>query len=75
MGLRWWVVVVGVVVGFDGVLLVVELLFPPQAESTKVIDSAARSVSMAVSGNLRIGRAPIVARGIGSPPYQAPVAP
>src|SRR4051812_4611544 len=30
---------------------------------------------MAVSGNLRIGRAPIVARGLGGPPYQAPYAP
>ena len=66
------VVVVGVVVG---VLVVEELLFPPQAASTKVLASAARSVSMAVSGNLRIGRAPIVARGLGRPPYQAPPAP
>ena len=56
-------------------LVVVELLFPPQAASTKVLESAARSVSMAVSGNLRIGRAPIVARGLGRPPYQAPPAP
>jgi len=74
--LREWVVVVGVVVGLgEEVLLVEELLLPPQAASTKVIESAARSVSMAVSGNLRIGRAPIVARGLGSPPYQAPPAP
>jgi len=71
-GLREWVVVVGVVVGFVDCVLVDELLFPPQAASTKVIDSAARIVSMAVSGNLRIGRAPMVARGLGSPPYQAP---
>ncbi len=70
-------VVVGVVeLGVVVDLLVdEELLFPPQAAITKVIESAARSVSMAVSGNLRIGRAPIVARGIGGPPYQAPVAP
>ena len=59
----------------DGLLFEEELLFPPQAAITKVIDSAARSVSMAVSGNLRIGRAPIVTRGLGSPPYQAPAAP
>ncbi len=66
------VVELGVVVGL---LVVVELLFPPQAASTKVLESAARSVSMAVSGNLRIGRAPIVARGLGRPPYQAPPPP
>ncbi|HTY96939.1 MAG TPA: MFS transporter, partial [Solirubrobacteraceae bacterium] len=72
----FFVVVVGVVVGFvDGVLLVDELLLPPQAANTKVMASAARSVSMAVSGNLRIGRAPIVTRGLGRPPYQALPAP
>jgi hypothetical protein len=53
--LLWRLVVV------EWVLFEEELLFPPQAASTKVIANAARSVSMAVSGNLRIGRAPIVA--------------
>ncbi len=75
MGLRWVVEVVGVVVGLGEEVVPVEELSPPQATITKVIESAARSVSMAVSGNLRIGRAPVVARGIGSPPYQAPAAP
>ncbi len=58
----------------DGLLVVVGLLLPPHPASTRVVANAARSVSIAVSGNLRIGRAPIVARGLGSPPYQAPVA-
>ena len=47
-----------------------ELLLPHPATAT-VLASTARAVSMAVSGVLLMGRAPIVARGLGGPPYQA----
>jgi EmrB/QacA subfamily drug resistance transporter len=71
------VVVVGValVVGFA----VDELpALPPQPATAKVLARAATSVSMAVSGVLLMGRAPIVARGLGGSPYQpfaTPIAP
>ena len=70
-------VVVGVVVA--GVLLVVgvvlvvdeeELLLPHPATAT-VLTRTATAVSMAVSDVLLMGRAPIVARGVGRSPYQA----
>ena len=70
-----------VVVVLVGVLLLVgvalvdededEPLLPHPATAT-VLARTARAVSMAVSGVLLMGRAPIVARGIGGPPYQAP---
>jgi hypothetical protein len=47
-----------------------ELLEPHPATAT-VLASTARAVRMAVSGVLLMGRAPIVARGLGGPPYQA----
>jgi hypothetical protein len=48
-----------------------ELLLPHPATAI-VLASTARAVTMAVSGVLLMGRAPIVARGLGGPPYQAP---
>jgi uncharacterized membrane protein len=70
-------VVVGVVVGL---LLVagcaVELVdLPPQPATAKLLASTARSVSMAASGVLLIGQAPIVDGGLGRSPYQAFLAP
>jgi len=59
-----------------GVVLLVEeeeedeLLLPHPATAI-VLASTARAVRMAVSGVLLMGRAPIVARGLGGPPYQA----
>jgi EmrB/QacA subfamily drug resistance transporter len=71
------VVVVVVVVG---VLLVVGLAeelpaLPPHPATAKVAARATTSVSMAVSGVLFMGRAPIFAAGLGGPPYQGPEAP
>lgn len=69
------VVLVGVVL-LVGVELVVaedeeELLLPHPATAI-VLASTARAVTMAVSGVLLMGRTPIVARGLGGSPYQAP---
>ncbi len=44
---------------------------PPQPATATVLASTATSVSMAVSGAVLMGRAPIVARGLGGSPYQA----
>jgi hypothetical protein len=68
------VVLVGVVL-LVGVELVVaedeeELLLPHPATAI-VLASTAKAVRMAVSGVLLMGRAPIVARGLGGSPYQA----
>jgi hypothetical protein len=67
------VVLVGVELVF-GVELVVdeeEELPPPHPATTRVLASTATSVSMAVSGVLLTGRAPVVvARGLGGSPYQ-----
>jgi hypothetical protein len=70
-----WVVVVGVVL-LVGVELLLEeedeeLLLPHPATAT-VLARTAKAVSMAVSGVLLMGRAPIVARRLDDPPYQAP---
>ena len=48
-------------------------LLPPHPATATVTASVATSVSMAVSGVLLIGRAPVViyVRGFGRPPYQA----
>jgi hypothetical protein len=43
----------------------------PHPATTIVLASTARAVRMAVSGVLLMGRAPIVARGLGGSPYQA----
>jgi len=43
----------------------------PHPATTMVLARTARAVSMAVSGVLLIGRAPIVARGLRVSPYQA----
>jgi uncharacterized membrane protein len=64
----------GVVLVVCGVLVVEEEeeLPPPHAASAIVLARRAASVSMAVSGVVLIGRAPIVARGLGDGPhYQA----
>jgi EmrB/QacA subfamily drug resistance transporter len=57
-------VVVVLVVAFDEE----ELL--PQPANASVLASTATAVSMALSGVLLIGRAPLVARGLGRSPYQ-----
>ena len=62
------VVLVGVVGELDEEL---ELLLP-QAASAKLLASTANSVSIAVSDVRFMGRAPIVLRGLESPPYQGP---
>jgi EmrB/QacA subfamily drug resistance transporter len=67
----WVVVVLLVVVCFELELV----LLPPHPATAKVLARTAASVSMAVSGVLLMGRAPIVARGLGSPPYQPFAAP
>jgi len=43
----------------------------PHPATAIVLASTARAVSMAVSGVLLMGRAPIVARGLRGSPYQA----
>jgi len=69
------VVVVGVVeLGLLVVGVVEELVpLPPHPATATVAASVATSVSMAVSGVLLMGRAPIVIdlRGFGRSPYQA----
>jgi hypothetical protein len=67
------VVVVGVVLDVGVALDFVEedeLLEPHPATAT-VLASTAKAVSMAVSGVLLMGRAPIVAAGLGRAAYQA----
>jgi EmrB/QacA subfamily drug resistance transporter len=61
------VLVVGVVLDF----VVEEELLLPHPATAIVLASTARAVSMAVSGVLLMGRAPIVARGLGRAAYQA----
>jgi hypothetical protein len=68
-----FVLVVGDVVGL---LLVVgfavePLDLPPHPATATVLARTARIVSMAVSGVLFMGRAPMVVRGLGRSPYQA----
>jgi EmrB/QacA subfamily drug resistance transporter len=68
-----FVLVDGVVVGL---LLVAGLAVEPpdllpQPATATVLASTARSVSMAVSGVLFMGRAPMVVGGLGRSPYQA----
>jgi EmrB/QacA subfamily drug resistance transporter len=68
------VVVVGVLVGAG--LAEEELpALPPHPATAQVLAKAATSVSIAVSGVLLIGRAPVVARGLGGSPYQPSVSP
>jgi EmrB/QacA subfamily drug resistance transporter len=47
---------------------------PPHPAITRVLARTAKIVSIAVSGVLLMGRAPVVARGLGNPPYQGPAA-
>jgi EmrB/QacA subfamily drug resistance transporter len=52
-------------------------LLPPQPASATVVASTARSVSMAISGVVLMGRVPVVAGGLGASAYQplrAPIA-
>jgi EmrB/QacA subfamily drug resistance transporter len=71
--------VAGVVVA--GVLLVVGVAedelpdLPPHPATATVHATAATSVSIAVSGVLLMGRAPILAQGLGGSPYQSFAAP
>jgi hypothetical protein len=69
------VVLVGVVLefGVDVVFDEEELL--PHAATATVHARRASSVSMAVSGVLLMGRAPVVDPRLGGPPYQAPAKP
>jgi hypothetical protein len=73
-----WVVVVLVGVVLDvGVVVDVDVVFDeeellPQAATAMVHATRASSVSMAVSGVLLMGRAPVVDPRLGGPPYQAP---
>ena len=48
---------------------------PPQPATATLLASTAVVVSMAISGVLLMGRAPIVARVLSDPHYQAPLAP
>ncbi len=67
-----------VVVCVLGVLVVceaVELLLPPHPATATPLVRSARLVSMAVSEDFLIGRAPIVAEGLGRSPYQASAGP
>ena len=68
-----FVVVVGVVldVGVALDLLDEDELLEPHPATATVLASTARAVSMAVSGVLLMGRAPVVARGLGRAAYQA----
>jgi EmrB/QacA subfamily drug resistance transporter len=67
------VVLVGVLllVGVELVVADEELLLLPHPATAIVLARTARAVSMAVSGVLLIGWAPIVARGLGGAAYQA----
>jgi hypothetical protein len=61
------------------VVLVVDFVeelppLPPHPATATVLASTASSVSIAVSGVLLMGRAPILARCLRRSPYQAPVA-
>lgn len=47
---------------------------PPHPATATLLAKTARSVSMAASGVLFVGRAPGVIRGLGRPPYQASAA-
>jgi len=72
-----WVVVVLVGVVLDvGVAFDVDVFdeeeLLPHAATTMVDARRASSVSMAVSGVLLMGRAPVVDPRLGGPPYQAP---
>jgi len=70
-----------VVVVVVGVLLVVGLAeeelaaLPPHPPTATLVARAATSVSMAAGGVLFMGRAPVVARGLGGSPYQPFAAP
>jgi hypothetical protein len=65
------VLVVGVVVPLVAGVEVELPPLPPQPATARVLASTATSVRMAVSGVLLMGRAPIVARGLERPHYQA----
>jgi EmrB/QacA subfamily drug resistance transporter len=49
--------------------------FPPQPATATVVARMASSVSMAVSGVLLMGRAPVIACGLGRSPYQPSIPP
>jgi hypothetical protein len=70
-------VVVVVIVGVVFVAGLADVLpaLPPHPATATVLARTVTSVSMAVSGVLFMGRAPVVARGLGGPPYQPFAAP
>lgn len=71
------VVLVGVVLdaGVDVDVVFDEEELLPHAATATVHARRASSVSMAVSGVLLMGRAPVVDPRLGGPPYQAPAKP
>jgi hypothetical protein len=69
------VVLVGVVLDFGVDVDFDEEELPPHAATATVHARRASSVSMAVSGVLLMGRAPVVDPRLGGPPYQAPAKP
>jgi EmrB/QacA subfamily drug resistance transporter len=69
------VVVVVSVVGVLVVLAVELVPLPPHPATATLLARTASVVSMAVSGDFLMGRAPIVAEGLGRSPYQALSAP
>ena len=64
-------VVVVSVVGVLVVVFAVELPLPPHPATATLLARTASVVSMAVSEDFLMGRAPIVAEGLGRSPYQA----
>jgi hypothetical protein len=69
------VVLVGVVLDFGVDVVFDEEELLPHAATATVHARRASSVSMAVSGVLLMGRAPVVDPRLGGPPYQAPAKP
>jgi hypothetical protein len=65
------VVVVVVVAGVSGVAVDELVVLPPHPATATVLARMATVVSMAVSGVLLMGRAPIIARWLGRSPYQS----
>jgi hypothetical protein len=71
----WVVVVVAGVLFVAGFAEEVLPALPPHPATAEVAARAVASVSIAVSDVLFMGRAPIVARGLGGSPYQPFAAP
>jgi EmrB/QacA subfamily drug resistance transporter len=65
-----FVVVAGVLLLLAGVVVDELAVLPPHPDTATVVARTATSVSIAVSGVLCMGRAPILARRLGGAPYQ-----